>query len=849
MGLNIGGTASSNTKVWVKQEFDANDMLAFQNYNINSISAFIAEKEILTATLFVIRDGAVVKSQVIDAETIEGITAPAWNTFTLDEPYTLENGHTYAYGVYYTHNSGKHPVGVDNTVAVNAKGNSFSISTPSSTFNNSKPTWKTLAEGNLAGNFMLKANVTPVGDPTTIAQVTGYDLYRNGTLLEANMTDTEYIDEVPEPGVYTYTLATKYDGGMYAPNRTLSLTYTLPAAYEAPLIIGSDMDEETKEVTIEWSSEAVDLQKFGTASYSAGFDEDMTMLYGAKFSASEMQPYAGYKVLNLKFGVATAIDFGLEIRTGDNQVLWSTNFAASDITPLTLYSLTLPEDVRIPADKDIYLAYNATLPGGSSPILLDAGPLVDGGAMVSLANGASWMKLGTINSTYNDYNLVIAATLVPAAAQGQESELVEIGSLGDELKAFTISASEARQGFGVESNVAASSQVKRAPARKAEKPKAVSYRVYCNNELVLETEKTTYKETLANYGVVEYYVTSVFANGWESPASKVVSFDNPIDQKAQGPYDLTGRAGENENEFVLSWVAPGDVQEMNYFTDTTKDMAVCLTSNTRDVVSYQTIRFGTDTLPNLVGQTLTHVKFKLTGAVKAASVVVMVGDNILYEQEVENPVVGWNVVRLNVPYTVPEGLTLPLGFGYSATYTATSSNPNRCLGLDPAPAIPLVNDVISTSIDAGYWYSLYTRYKVNYGWRISGVFQTLDQDVHMTRHAAPKRAEDDATTYNVYRNGQLIAEGLTATTHTTTPEPGAYTVTAVTDGEESAPSNVVNLTVDVLSGIDGIGHGKAVSEVTYVDLTGRTNNVPFDGVNMVITRYTDGTQAVAKIVK
>lgn len=849
MALNIGGTATSNTKVWIKQEFDANDMLAFQNYNINSISAYIAEKEILTATLFVIRDGSIVRSQVLGAEEIEGMTAPAWNTFALDEPYTLESGHTYAYGVYYTHNSGKHPVGVDNTTAVNVKGNSFSTSSPSSTFNNSKPSWRTLAEGNLAGNLMLKANVTPVGEPTTEAQVTGYDLYRDGTLLESGTADTDYLDEVPEPGVYTYTLSTKYNNGMYAPDRTLQLTYTLPAAYEAPLIISSDMDEDTKQVSIEWSSEAVDLQKFGTASYNAGFDEEMTMLYGAKFSAEELEPYAGYKVLNLKFGVATAIDFAVEIRTGDNQVLWSTSFAASDITPLTLYSITLPDNVRIPAGKDIYIVYNATLPGGTSPILLDAGPLVDGGAMISLANGASWMKLGTINSTYNNYNLVIAATLTPASAQAQGASLVEIGNIDDNLKTITLSAADAREGLGIASKSESTGSVKHIRARKSEKPKAVSYNVYRNNELVLNTDKTVYTETLNNYGVVEYYITSIFANGWESPASKLVSFNNPIDQKAQGPYDLTGRAGASEDEFILSWVAPGDVQEMNYFTDTTKDMAVCLTSNTRDVVSYQAIRFGTDTIPSLVGKTLTHVKFKLTGEVKAATAVVMVGDNILYEQEVENPVVGWNVVRLNVPYTVPEGLTLPLGLGYSATYTSTSSNPNRCLGLDPAPAISLVNDVISTSLDAGYWRSLYSYYNVNYGWRISGVFQTLDQELELTRHLAPKRADENATTFNVYRDGELIAQDLTSTTYTTTPEPGTYTVTAVNDGEESAPSNAVHLTVKVITGIDDAVHTKAVSSVTYVDLLGRKSPVPTDGVNIVITQYTDGTQKITKVVR
>lgn len=42
---------------------------------------------------------------------------------------------------------------------------------------------------------------------------------------------------------------------------------------------------------------------------------------------------------------------------------------------------------------------------------------------------------------------------------------------------------------------------------------------------------------------------------------------------------------------------------------------------------------------------------------------------------------------------------------------------------------------------------------------------------------------------------------------------------------------------------------REVAETTYVDVMGRTSNRPFQGVNVVITRYTDGSKEIKKIVK
>lgn len=840
-GLSIGGTASSNTKVWIKQEFDATDLLAFKNYQINNISAYINEATITGVTLVVFKNGVVDYYEALSTDAVSAITAPAWNTFNMSTPYVMEPGNTYSFGCYYLHTSGTHPVGVDNTTAVASKGNSFSVSSASSTFANSKPTWKTLAAGNIAGNFMLKAGVSPVGEATAEVAVTGYDLYRNGEAVATGLTATSFDDEVEQPGLYEYTLVTNYDGKV-APEKSLTLTYTMPAAYNAPIITSSNYNEETKEVSVAWSASATELKKYGTASYKVGFDEEMAMVYGAKFTAAELAPYAGYKLSSMKFCVGEDVAFNLEVRTSANEVLMSIPFAQGDITPLSLYTLNIQDDVIIPEGKDLYLCYKMTAAAGTDPIIIDAGPLVDGGAMISLADGASWMKLGTINSTYNNYNVVVSATAMPADAASPKQEITLGRELSDNLEAITISAEEVREaaacGLGVEANVEVSAPAK---ARKAAaKPVAKSYVVTRNGEVVAEQEASTFTETLNEYGTFNYYVYTVFENGWKSPASKTVTVENFIGQNAPAPFDLRGE-GTDDGTLALTWDAPGLVQELTYQKDYSSDLKVGMTgSGTRE--GYQAIRFTVDTLQNYVGQKITHIKFKLSEAVSTASVFVLCGENVLYEQEMKEGEfnIGWNVVRLNTPFVIPENLDQDFGVGYHVTYP----NGAKPLTLDPTPALPLYNDIISGSGSFGYWYSLYTKFKQNYGFRISAVLQK--QDGEAARKVA-RKAEADVT-YNVYCDGSLVASGVTDTAYDVVGAAyGDYTVTAVKAGEESAPSNVVTYTQ--VTAVNDLNAGKTVSSVRYVNAAGIEATTPFEGVNIMVTTYSDGTKTAAKVIK
>lgn len=85
------------------------------------------------------------------------------------------------------------------------------------------------------------------------------------------------------------------------------------------------------------------------------------------------------------------------------------------------------------------------------------------------------------------------------------------------------------------------------------------------------------------------------------------------------------------------------------------------------------------------------------------------------------------------------------------------------------------------------------------------------------------------------------------------PGEGSYTVTLVR--EEGAKAALTDVKIVVAkaneptpTAVNDI-NSKAVAGVKYYNLAGVESNKPFDGVNIMVTTYTDGTKAAAKVVK
>ena len=82
------------------------------------------------------------------------------------------------------------------------------------------------------------------------------------------------------------------------------------------------------------------------------------------------------------------------------------------------------------------------------------------------------------------------------------------------------------------------------------------------------------------------------------------------------------------------------------------------------------------------------------------------------------------------------------------------------------------------------------------------------------------------------------------------PGSGNYTITLAKSAK--APVEGVKIVVkknnQTPTAITDVA-GKTVSSVKYVNLAGVESSKPFDGVNVVVTTYTDGTRSAAKVVK
>ncbi|GEM_PF-1108940 len=54
---------------------------------------------------------------------------------------------------------------------------------------------------------------------------------------------------------------------------------------------------------------------------------------------------------------------------------------------------------------------------------------------------------------------------------------------------------------------------------------------------------------------------------------------------------------------------------------------------------------------------------------------------------------------------------------------------------------------------------------------------------------------------------------------------------------------------NIVTAVDNIAASRQVSEVVYYDMAGKASSKPYNGVNVMVTRYTDGTVTTAKVVK
>ena len=70
-----------------------------------------------------------------------------------------------------------------------------------------------------------------------------------------------------------------------------------------------------------------------------------------------------------------------------------------------------------------------------------------------------------------------------------------------------------------------------------------------------------------------------------------------------------------------------------------------------------------------------------------------------------------------------------------------------------------------------------------------------------------------------------------------------------TDPEYYTNYTIMPVNATSVTAINDIDLAKQVTKVTYINMTGLESNTPFQGMNIVVTLYNDGTKAISKVVK
>ena len=107
---------------------------------------------------------------------------------------------------------------------------------------------------------------------------------------------------------------------------------------------------------------------------------------------------------------------------------------------------------------------------------------------------------------------------------------------------------------------------------------------------------------------------------------------------------------------------------------------------------------------------------------------------------------------------------------------------------------------------------------------------------------------------DIFSNDNLLA----ATTVVEGENVITLDVNAASDGEQIAIVSAtqkgktqyikMTIAVELPTIVNTVGVSSDIESVTYYSVSGHSSEKPFDGVNIVVTRHTDGTVSTAKVV-
>ena len=71
----------------------------------------------------------------------------------------------------------------------------------------------------------------------------------------------------------------------------------------------------------------------------------------------------------------------------------------------------------------------------------------------------------------------------------------------------------------------------------------------------------------------------------------------------------------------------------------------------------------------------------------------------------------------------------------------------------------------------------------------------------------------------------------------------------ISDDNYYSNYTILPVSSDFITAIDSVDTTRLVTKVNYINILGVTSDSPSQGVNIVVTKFNDGTSVVSKLVK
>ena len=199
----------------------------------------------------------------------------------------------------------------------------------------------------------------------------------------------------------------------------------------------------------------------------------------------------------------------------------------------------------------------------------------------------------------------------------------------------------------------------------------------------------------------------------------------------------------------------------------------------------------------------------------------------------------------------------------TGTYSCENGNPKLTLTV----AVDEENDVITEVPSSGLAYELNPYMAVNFA---GNQTYTNNGETQTFFFSQPKAQEYAQILWAVWNGTEFIMTtgednyyGFTGS-FTINPELNAYSISGLKTNEsynfkaiirksasKAGPYEVypTDLNPDVPTAINGVVVNGLVKSVKYVNVAGMVSDVPFQGVNIVVTEYTDGSRSTSKMLR